>query len=110
MPGVFTISGAARKGKRRRGLGSPPEEHRSEVDRVFKLAEVRGAAIEKALRDKDCFGAVAGMLHLYSLAARIETNAASVRHTPQVKHKLRHVREMKERLFTRASGCIRREW
>lgn len=97
--------------RRSHGLRGTDPEHRSEVNRVLGLFNNKARDVEGALTKHDCFGAVAGMLHLYALEARLETNYGDVkRHTPDLKHKMARARETQERLFTRASYCIKREW
>ncbi len=97
--------------RRRRGLGSTDQEHRSEVHRVLGLFNNKASAIETALKNHDCFGAVAGYIHLAALKARLDTNYGDVkRHTGDLKFKMARAQETSERLFTRASYCIKREW
>lgn len=97
--------------RRRAVLRGADHEHRTEVHRVLGLFERKAKDVEGALAKRDCFGAVAGVMHLYRLHGRLEADYGNVgRHTSDIKYKMARVRETQERLFTRASGCIRRDW
>lgn len=96
--------------RRSQGLRGADHEHRAEVHRVLGLFERKARDVESALAKHDCFAAVAGTMHLYSLSGRLEADYGNVgRHTSDIKYKMAKVRETKERLFTRASTCIRRD-
>lgn len=96
---------------KRRSLRGTDPEHRTEVHRVLGLFERKAKDVESALAKHDCFGAVAGVIQMARLEGRLEADYGNVgRHTSDIKHKMGRMRDTQGRLFTRASGCIRRDW